>query len=392
MTSAAVVGSGPNGLAAAVRLAQAGLDVTVLEAADVVGGGTRTSELTVPGLLHDECSAFHPMGVASPFLSSLGLERYGLRWLWPEVDLAHPLDDGRAGVVSRDMARTVASLGVDGDRWRRLFAPLEDGFDDLLAAPYVNAFNYLAPLLAAEHEQGALELEVTGHGQHRLYPGGELGIRGLLVEERDANGRPSAVVHQDPGAVLRFATLDAQSYWLDELVTVSLLDRGFGDMLDGIRETEATPYLYYVLAWPWTHAFGLGEVGLRSLSALAGTIAVPVSYAAAAALCSRRVGLVVAALVAVHPFLVWYAQEARAYLCEKVNELPGKLGTIIALAERRRELVGPTTTIAPPPDLTPEEAVELARLQDEIARLTEDLGRPIDCRLAATGTTLAGRP
>lgn len=133
MTSAAVVGSGPNGLAAAVRLAQAGLDVTVLEAADVVGGGTRTSERTVPGLLHDECSAFHPMGVASPFLSSLGLERYGLRWLWPEVDLAHPLDDGRAGVVSRDMARTVASLGVDGDRWRRLFAPLEDGFDDLLA-------------------------------------------------------------------------------------------------------------------------------------------------------------------------------------------------------------------------------------------------------------------
>ena len=105
------------------------------------------------------------------------------------------------------------------------------------------------------------------------------------------------------GAVLRFATLDAQSYWLDELVTVSLLDRGFGDMLDGIRETEATPYLYYVLAWPWTHAFGLGEVGLRSLSALAGTIAVPVSYAAAAALCSRRVGLVVAALSAFKVFV-----------------------------------------------------------------------------------------
>ena len=115
------------------------------------------------------------------------------------------------------------------------------------------------------------------------------------------------------GAALRFATLDVQSFWLDELVTVSLLDRGFGDMLDGVRETEATPYLYYLLAWPWAHAFGLGEVGLRSLSALAGTLAIPVSYAAAAALCSRRVGVVVAALVAVHPFLVWYAQEARAY-------------------------------------------------------------------------------
>ena len=112
---------------------------------------------------------------------------------------------------------------------------------------------------------------------------------------------------------LRFATLDSQSFWLDELATVSLLDRGFGGTLDGIRETEATPYLYYVLAWPWTRVFGLGEVGLRSLSAVVGTLAVPVSYAAGAALCSRRVGVVAAALVAVHPFLVWYSQEARSY-------------------------------------------------------------------------------
>ena len=96
MTTAAVVGSGPNGLAAAIRLAQAGLDVTVLEAADRPGGGTRTSELTLPGLLHDDCSAFHPTGVVSPFLTTLGLEKHGLEWAWPELDLAHPLDDGRA--------------------------------------------------------------------------------------------------------------------------------------------------------------------------------------------------------------------------------------------------------------------------------------------------------
>jgi Predicted membrane protein len=115
------------------------------------------------------------------------------------------------------------------------------------------------------------------------------------------------------GAALRFATLDTQSFWLDELVTVSLLDRDFADMLEGVRGTEATPYLYYVLAWPWAQVFGLGEVGLRSLSAVVGTLAVPVSYAAGAALCSRRVGVAVAALVAVHPFLVWYAQEARSY-------------------------------------------------------------------------------
>ena len=115
------------------------------------------------------------------------------------------------------------------------------------------------------------------------------------------------------GALLRFATLDAQSFWFDELVTVSLLRLDFGDMLDAVPESEATPYLYYVLAWPWTRLFGDGEIGLRSLSALAGTAVVPVAYGAGAALVSRRAGLVAAALVSVHPFLVWYSQEARAY-------------------------------------------------------------------------------
>ena len=124
MREAFVVGSGPNGLAGAVTLAQAGYHVTVYEASDRIGGGTRTSELTLPGLLHDDCSAFHPTGVASPFLRSLRLGEHGLRWLWPPVDLAHPLDGGRAGVLSRDMAATVASLGPDGPSWQRLFAPL----------------------------------------------------------------------------------------------------------------------------------------------------------------------------------------------------------------------------------------------------------------------------
>src|SRR5215472_6944790 len=105
MTSAIVVGSGPNGLAAAIRLAQAGVDVIVVEGSDRPGGGARTSELTLPGLLHDDCSAFHPTALSSPFFSTLGLERFGLQWRWPEIDLAHPLDDGRAGVLSRDMHR-----------------------------------------------------------------------------------------------------------------------------------------------------------------------------------------------------------------------------------------------------------------------------------------------
>jgi hypothetical protein len=115
------------------------------------------------------------------------------------------------------------------------------------------------------------------------------------------------------GATLRFATLDGQSFWLDELVTVSLLDRDFGDMLAEIRRSEATPYLYYLLAWPWARVAGLGEVGLRSLSAAFGTLTIPIAYAAGAALATRRVGLVAAALVTVHPLLVWYSQEARSY-------------------------------------------------------------------------------
>ena len=131
MSTAVVVGSGPNGLAAAIRLAQAGLEVTVVEAHEHPGGGTRTSELTLPGLLHDDCAAFHPTGVASPFFASLGLERHGLRWLWPEVDLAHPLDDGRAGLAGRDPGLT-DSLGEDAKSWKRMFRAAVRNFDDLI--------------------------------------------------------------------------------------------------------------------------------------------------------------------------------------------------------------------------------------------------------------------
>ncbi|MEB3032657.1 phytoene desaturase family protein [[Mycobacterium] nativiensis] len=131
MSTAVVVGGGPNGLAAAVTLAQHGVQVTVLEAADEVGGGTRSGEAIVPGLLHDHCSAIHPMAVGSPFLSGLDSERYGLQWRWPQVDCAHPLDDGSAGVLYRSVAQTAAGLGRDGARWRRLFEGPVARFDAL---------------------------------------------------------------------------------------------------------------------------------------------------------------------------------------------------------------------------------------------------------------------
>nr|WP_210167942.1 NAD(P)/FAD-dependent oxidoreductase [Streptomyces sp. SID4946] len=131
VANAVVVGAGPNGLAAAVTLAREGVRVTVLEANDEIGGGCRSGEATVPGLLHDHCAAVHPMGAASPFFRSLDLERHGLRWAWPEVDLAHPLDDAPAAVLERDVARTAARLGPDADSWYRMFAPASRSFEGL---------------------------------------------------------------------------------------------------------------------------------------------------------------------------------------------------------------------------------------------------------------------
>jgi mannosyltransferase len=140
--------------------------------------------------------------------------------------------------------------------------------------------------------------------------------------------------------VLRFATLDRQSFWLDELVTVSLVRRSFGDMVHAIPHSEATPYLYYVLAWPWFRLFGSGEVGLRSLSALAGTATVVAAYGAGASLVSRRVGLIAAALVAVNPFLIWYSQEARAYALVTLFVSAGLWLFGRALAGERQALAG----------------------------------------------------
>lgn len=133
VSSAVVVGSGPNGLAAAVALAGDGLEVSVIEAADTIGGGTRTSELTLPGLLHDHCSAFHPFAIGSPFLRSLDLERHGVTWRWCPVDLAHPLDHGRAAAMMRSVDATAQGLGADGALWRQLFAPLAEAWDAVAA-------------------------------------------------------------------------------------------------------------------------------------------------------------------------------------------------------------------------------------------------------------------
>jgi phytoene dehydrogenase-like protein len=129
---AVVVGGGPNGLSAAITLAREGRSVTLLEAAATVGGGARSAELTLPGFVHDVCSAIYPFGRTSPFFAGLDLERQGLRWIEPPASVGHPLDDGSAVIVEQDVEVTAAQLGRDRDAYRRVFAPLVRNHDALL--------------------------------------------------------------------------------------------------------------------------------------------------------------------------------------------------------------------------------------------------------------------
>jgi phytoene dehydrogenase-like protein len=128
---AVIVGSGPNGLAAAITLARAGCSVLVCEANATIGGGARSAELTLPGFLHDVCSAVHPLAAGSPFFKTLPLERFGLAWIQPEIPLAHPLDDGSAACMHRDVDFTAEQLGGDSRPYRRLVKPLARNWEKL---------------------------------------------------------------------------------------------------------------------------------------------------------------------------------------------------------------------------------------------------------------------
>ncbi|MFF9162175.1 NAD(P)-binding protein [Streptomyces longwoodensis] len=132
MTTAVVVGSGSNGLAAALVLADAEVRVRVIEAADTLGGGTRSAELTLPGLVHDVCAAIHPLAVATRFSQNFDLAEHGLSWAEPPVQYSHPLDHGRGAAAYRSVEETGRHLGGrDGRTWTRVFGSLTDRFDTI---------------------------------------------------------------------------------------------------------------------------------------------------------------------------------------------------------------------------------------------------------------------
>jgi len=141
---AVVVGSGPNGLAAAIELARAGASVRVLEARAEIGGGIRSAELTLPGFVHDVCSGCHPLALLSPWFRSLRLDRHGLRWIRPAASVAHPLDDGPAVLLRRSLAETAEELGADARAYEKLFAPF-------LRNPHALLADLLGPLRIPKH-------------------------------------------------------------------------------------------------------------------------------------------------------------------------------------------------------------------------------------------------
>ncbi len=169
-----VVGSGPNGLSAAITLAREGLSVLVIEAAATIGGGTRSAPLTLPGFVHDVCSAVHPFAVASPFFKRIPLVAHGLELIHPPAPLAHPLDDGTTAVLERSIEETARSLGPDAQSYRRLMEPLAEDAELLFA-------DLLGPLRLPGHPISAARF-----GLQAIQPATRLASRWFSAPEQRA--------------------------------------------------------------------------------------------------------------------------------------------------------------------------------------------------------------
>ncbi len=190
-----VVGSGPNGLTAAIIMAQAGRRVTVYEAEQSIGGGSRSAELTLPGFVHDVCSAIHPLGAGSPVFRTFPLEKFGLQWVHPAVPLAHPLEDDSAAILARSVEETAGRLGEDGAAYRRLVSPAVEHWDEMLALVLSPRFprhprllarlgwDALQPVarLARRFRGQPARALLAGLGAHAMLPLEHLGTSGIAL-------------------------------------------------------------------------------------------------------------------------------------------------------------------------------------------------------------------
>ncbi len=190
-----VVGSGPNGLTAAIVMAQTGRRVTVYEAEQSIGGGARSAELTLPGFVHDVCSAIHPLGAGSPVFCTFPLEKFGLQWVHPAIPLAHPLDDGHAAVLARSVEETAGRMGEDAAAYRRLVHPAVKHWDEILALVLSPRFprrprllarlgwDALQPVtrLARRFRGQSARALLAGLGAHAMLPLEHLGTSGIAL-------------------------------------------------------------------------------------------------------------------------------------------------------------------------------------------------------------------
>ena len=185
---ACVIGAGPNGLAAAIVLAREGLQVDVLEAEPTPGGATRTMNLTLPGYLHDFGSAVYPLGVGSPFFASLPLRDFGLEWIHSPAPLAHPLDDGTAVMLERDLPSTQASFGMDGKVWQRLVQPFAERWSEI--AP-----DLLRPLTSFPRHPWLM----AGFGMNAIRPAKTIARKFQSERTRALCGGPGSSFIPEPG-------------------------------------------------------------------------------------------------------------------------------------------------------------------------------------------------
>ena len=235
---AIVVGSGPNGLAASIAIAQTGRTVLLIEQKETMGGGVRTAELTLPGFLHDVCSAIHPMAAASPFFLTLDLAKHGLEWVYPPASVAHPLDDGTAILLERSVEATADNLGVDKVAYQKLMLPLINDWDKLasdLLGPLRLPHHPLALLrlgkCAMRSVRGLAESSFRGGRARALFAG--LGAHSILPLEQSSSAAVGLVLGI-LGHTVGWPVAKGGSQKIADALAEHLLSQG-GEIVSGLR-------------------------------------------------------------------------------------------------------------------------------------------------------------